>query len=51
MGENKEVTKQLQSLVDELSPHQADEAVRQLVNWEPGQCERELNNAILEENE
>jgi hypothetical protein len=48
MGENKEATKQLQPLVDELSPHQADEAVRQLLDWKPGQCERDLNDAILE---
>lgn len=51
MGENKEVTKQLQSLVDELSPHQVDEAVRKLLDWKPGQCERDLNNAISEGNE
>ena len=51
MGENKEAAKKLHLLVDELSPHQADEAVRQLLDWNPGQCERELNNAVLEMNE
>lgn len=48
MGENKEAAKQLNPLVDELSPHQTDEAVRQLLDWKPGQCERDLNNATLE---
>ena len=48
MGENKEVNKQLQSLVDELSPRQVDEAVSKLLNWKPGQCERDLKNTIIE---
>jgi len=50
-GGNTEATRQLYSLIDELSPDQSDEAVRLLLDWEPGQCERDLNNAIYEGNE
>jgi hypothetical protein len=45
-GENIEATRQLHPLIDELSPSQTDEAVRQLLDWEPGQCERDLTEAI-----
>lgn len=50
-GGNIEATRQLYPLIDELFPDQSDEAVRQLLDWEPGQCERDLNNAIFEGNE
>ena len=50
-GGNIEATRQLYPLIDELSPDQSDEAVRLLLDWEPGQCERDLNNAIFEGNE
>jgi len=51
MGENKEAAKKLHLVVDELSPQEADAAIRRLVNWEPGQCESQINNAPLEEDE
>jgi TPR repeat protein len=50
-GGNKEATKQLQSLVNMLSQSQSGEAIRQTLDWKPGQCERDLMKAIPEENE
>jgi hypothetical protein len=45
-GGNIEATRQLSLLVDALSPDQSDEALRQLLYWKPGQCERDLKQVI-----
>jgi hypothetical protein len=45
---NKEASEQLGYLVKELSPQQLKEARTQLDEWEPGQCERDLMEAILD---
>jgi len=47
---NKEASELLDYLVKELSPQQLSKAQIKLDEWEPGQCERDLMEAILEGN-
>lgn len=50
-GGNKEATKQLLLLKDELSPRQAGEAARKLGDWKPGQCDKDIMDASYSTND
>ena len=50
-GGNNGATEKLDQLTNELSPQQLSEALIKLEEWEPGQCERDLKETILEGDE